>query len=122
MFRVGDDLMVRFELPGIKPEDVDISITERILTVKGKRELEPELRVEDARMYCGEGHYGTFERSLTVPEGTTMENVRAEYANGLLAITIPGAAARIAARKVKIPIHVAEKAAIEETKEEKPAE
>lgn len=114
LYRKGDDLVAKLELPGVEPSDIDISVTDRVLSVKGKREVTKQLE-EEGQCYCTEHHYGTFERSFVVPEGTTMEGIRAEHANGILTITIPGAAARIESRKVKIPIEIGESSALEET-------
>lgn len=114
LYRRGDDLVARLELPGVEPSDIDISVTDRVLTVKGKREFGKEME-EKGRFYWTEHHYGTFERSFVVPAGTTVEGIRAEHANGILTITVPGAAEKIESRKVKIPIEVGEKEAREET-------
>ncbi len=113
LYRKGDDLIARLELPGVEPSDIDLSVTERVLSVKGKREFAKKM--EEGECYWAEHHYGTFERSFVVPEGTTLEGIRAEHANGILTITIPGAAARIESRKVKIPIEIGDKKALEET-------
>ncbi len=112
LYRDGDDLVAGLELPGVAREDIDISVTDRVLSVKGKRESGKETE-EEGQFYCTEHHYGTFERSFVVPEGTQLEDIRAEHANGILTITIPGAGARIESRKVKIPIEVVEKKALE---------
>ncbi len=119
LYRDGNDLVARLELPGVGSSDIDISVTDRVLTVKGKREFSKEME-EKGRYYCMEHHYGTFERSFVVPEGTTVEGIRAEHANGILTITIPGAAEKIEARKVKIPIEVGEKKSIETPSTETP--
>ncbi len=123
LYRQGEDLVARLELPGVEPSDIDISVTDRVLSVKGKRESGKEAR--EGGFYYTEHHYGTFERSFVVPEATTLDGIRAEHENGILTITIPGAAARIESRKVKIPIEVGQKA-LERTadpeKPEQPAE
>ncbi len=121
LYRDGDNLVAGLELPGVAPDDIDISVTDRVLTVRGKRESKTETE-EEGRFYCTEHHYGTFERSFVVPEGTTLEDIRAEHANGILTITIPGAGARIESRKVKIPIEIGEKKALETPAAVEPAE
>ncbi|MHB8780302.1 MAG: Hsp20/alpha crystallin family protein [Candidatus Geothermincolia bacterium] len=103
LFRSGDDLVMRLELPGVDLDEVDISVDDKVLTVKGTRELDPELRAE-AGLYLREGLYGTFERSFVIPGGTSMDNITARYGAGLLTITVPGAAARLGGRKVNIPV------------------
>lgn len=120
LYRDGDDLVAGLELPGVTPEDIDISVTDRVLTVKGKRECSKETE-EEGRFYCTEHHYGTFERSFVVPEGTSLEDIKAEHANGILTITIPGAVAKIEPRSVKIPIEVGETKALETPAPEEPS-
>ncbi len=78
-------------------------MNDKVLTVKGTRELDPELRAA-AGLYLREGFYGSFERSFVIPGGTSLDNISAQYGAGLLTITIPGAAAKLGGRKVNIPV------------------
>ncbi len=119
LYRDGDNLVAGLELPGVMPDDIDISVTDRVLTVKGKREFSQETE-EKGRFYCTEHHYGTFERSFVVPEGTKLEDIKAEHANGILTITIPGGGARLESHKVKIPIEVGDKKALDTPAPEEP--
>jgi HSP20 family protein len=95
-----EDLMIRAELPGVKPEDVDITIQNRILTISGKLEEERE---DERRGYLvRERRYGTFQRSLQLPQDVDEDQINARVENGVLKITIPGAAATQEAKHIQI--------------------
>ena len=86
--REGDDAYyIELDLPGIKKEDVEISVDKNILTIKGKREVKKEEEKDD--YYRIESMYGTFARSFTLPEKVDSENIRATGENGVVEITIP---------------------------------
>jgi HSP20 family protein len=85
------DLMVRAELPGVKQEDVDITLQDRVLTISGQRKAEQEEK--RGGYYVRERRYGSFSRSLTLPEGLDESNIHARYENGVLEVTLQGAAA-----------------------------
>ncbi len=90
MVRHGDDLLVRAEIPGVNPDDIDISVTEGVLTIKGERHIREETK--DEEYLVRETAYGSFERSMRLPEAAQVDKIRAEYRDGLLEITIPKAA------------------------------
>ena len=87
VFDDGGNFVVSVELPGVSREDIDIDVKERRLTVKGEKKLENSaekegyLRVERA--------YGAFERSFLLDESVDSENIRAEYKDGVLRLTLP---------------------------------
>jgi HSP20 family protein len=83
--------MVRAELPGVKQEDVDITLQDRVLTISGQRKAEQEEK--RGGYYVRERRYGSFSRSLTLPEGLDESNIHARYDNGVLEVTLQGAAA-----------------------------
>ncbi|MHB8761087.1 MAG: Hsp20/alpha crystallin family protein [Coriobacteriia bacterium] len=87
--RAGDDIVVRAELPGMKPEDVDIELTEGVLTIKGERKSEEEK--ENEGWLIRESSYGSFERSLTIPEGVDPSAIKASYSDGILEVHVPRA-------------------------------
>ncbi len=95
----GDKLTIRVDLPGINPEDVDIAITGSQLSIKGERKMETEEK--EGKGYFHEVSYGSFERTLTLPEGVKVDKIHAGYDNGVLEITMP---AREAALPKKIHI------------------
>lgn len=86
--REGDDAYyVELDLPGIKKEDVEISVDKNILTIKGKREFKNEEEKDD--YYRVESAYGTFAKSFTLPEKVDSDNIHASGENGVVEITIP---------------------------------
>ena len=97
--RKGNDVVVRAELPGIDPKQVEISITGNLLTIRGERKAEKETREEDYSMH--EITRGAFERTLTLPEGVNTEKVKAGYRDGILEIKVP-AKAVAKAKKIEI--------------------
>jgi HSP20 family protein len=84
------DLVIRAELPGVKQEDVDITLQDNVLTVSGERKAEQE--EERGGYYVRERRYGSFSRSLSVPEGVDESKIHARYENGVLEVTVEGAA------------------------------
>ena len=94
------DLVVRAELPGVRPEDVDITLQNRVLTISGERRAEQE--EERGGYYVRERRRGSFSRSMTLPEGVDEDRIRARYDNGVLEVTIEGAAAVREPRRIQI--------------------
>lgn len=82
-----DAYVFKADLPGIKEEELDITLTENRLTISGKREAEE--RKEGERYYAYERHYGSFTRSFSLPEGVDSEHVRAEMKDGVLNLVVP---------------------------------
>jgi HSP20 family protein len=83
----SDAFVFRADLPGVKEDDVDISLTGNRLVLSGRRE--EETREEDDRSHSYEISYGSFTRAFTLPEGTDPDKVRAEMKDGVLHITVP---------------------------------
>jgi len=83
--------IVRAEVPGIAPEDVDISLVHDTLTIRGSRK--PEDLKEGESRHRHERGYGEFTRSLQLPFGVEADNVQAKFSNGVLQITLPRAEA-----------------------------
>lgn len=82
-----DAYLFKADLPGIKEQDLEISVTGSRLTVSGKREAE---NVEESdRCYCSERSYGSFTRSFTLPEGINADQIQAEFKDGVLSIHVP---------------------------------
>jgi len=82
-----DRIVARLELPGIDPKEVSISVVGRVLTVKGERKAEEEK--EGEHYYAREISYGSFERSVTLPEGADTEKIKAVYKDGILEVSMP---------------------------------
>ena len=96
------DLVIKAELPGVKPEDVDITLQDNVLTVSGQRKAEQE--EERGGYYVRERRYGSFSRSLTVPEGGDESKIHARYEDGVLEVTIEGAAQVQEPKRIQIEI------------------
>ncbi|HZD60138.1 MAG TPA: Hsp20/alpha crystallin family protein [Anaerolineae bacterium] len=89
MFDRNNAVIVRAELPGVKAEDVDISIIDNKLVVKGERKFKEEIKEEN--YYRIEQRYGSFERIVQLPAKVDVGNVEAVYAEGVLEINLPKA-------------------------------
>jgi HSP20 family protein len=84
-----DHVQIVAEVPGVKPEDVRISMENNVLTIRGER-----LRVEEQegeKVHRHERNYGAFERSFSVPNSVDAERISAGYEAGLLSVTLPKA-------------------------------
>jgi len=86
----GDDMVVCAELPGLDREDIDVSVTDGVLTIKGERKAESEQKGQG--WLIRERSYGAFERSLALPEGVDVDAIQADYHDGVLEIRVPKAA------------------------------
>jgi len=94
------DLVVRAELPGVKLDDVNITVQDNLLTISGARKTEQE--EERAGYYVRERRYGSFRRSMQLPEGVDEESIRAHFVDGVLEVTLEGAAAVREPRRIEI--------------------
>lgn len=82
-----DSLVLKAELPGIKPDDVEIRVEDNTLYLKGERKFEKEVKEEN--LHQVERSYGTFSRSFALPSSIDSDKVKAEYQNGVLTLTMP---------------------------------
>jgi HSP20 family protein len=80
-------LQVRAELPGLKPDDVKVEITEDALVIQGERKYEHE--EEKGGVYRSERRYGQFYREIPLPEGVNAEQAKAQFNDGVLEVTLP---------------------------------
>ncbi len=81
------EFIVRMDVPGLNKKDIHISVDNNVLTIRGERKREEEEK--DANYYCSERFYGSFQRSFTLPTEIDQDNIKAEYKNGVLTITLP---------------------------------
>ena len=86
IFEDDESVMLRFELAGVDPKDVEIRFENGVLTLKGERKLEKDDKVTGYHRI--ERSYGAFARSFTLPETVDPEKVRADYADGVLTVTL----------------------------------
>jgi HSP20 family protein len=103
-------LVFKAELPGVDPKDLDVSISERELVIKGERRSEKGSKEENYAYR--EIVYGSFERRFVLPEGVKTDDLKAIFTNGVLEITMP-APAITRARKIEIETPKGEKKVIE---------
>ena len=95
-----DDLVIRAELPGLKQEDVDITLQNGVLTISGEHKVDEE---EDRGNYhVRERRYGSFRRTMTLPEGTDESKVHARFEDGVLEVRVEGAAIEQAPKRIEI--------------------
>lgn len=85
------ELSFTFELPGIKPEDVEITCDKGALTIRGERSEERK-EGEEGRYHLLERSYGSFTRSFQLPQGVDENQIEAGFENGLLTVRVPKAA------------------------------
>ena len=84
-----DSFIVKASLPGINPEDLDISMTDNVLTIKGEIKMEEEK--EGEKYHIRERRFGRFMRSLTFPVPVDADKIEATYENGVLTLVLPKA-------------------------------
>ncbi len=89
MYQTDDDVVVKMAVPGIKPEDVQISVTGDTLNIKG--ELKEETDNKEKTYHIREQRWGSFERTLSLPTDVRADKAQAEFENGVLTITLPKA-------------------------------
>jgi HSP20 family protein len=90
IFEKDDKFVVKAELPGMKEEDIDVSVVGDTLTVKGEKKTETEVNEED--YYRCERSYGNFYRSIPLPSTVDANKIEANYQDGVLEVTLPKAA------------------------------
>lgn len=78
---------IEVDLPGVKKEDIDVNISEGVVTLSGERSVRNELKEDN--YYKVESEYGKFERSFSIPKDADIENIHAETADGVLEVVIP---------------------------------
>lgn len=96
-----NDIVVKAEVPGMNPKDIDISLTGDLLTIKGEKKQEREEK--DENYHRVERSYGAFTRSVRLPQEVKSDKVKADYRNGILKVTMPKSdAAKKKAVKIKV--------------------
>jgi HSP20 family protein len=97
----GTHLCIRADLPGVDPKEVELTVKDNQLTLKGERKAEQ--KQQNGNRLSQEVHYGAFARTFTLPEGVAAEELQAHYHNGVLEVTIPLPAAKLTK---KIPVQI----------------
>jgi HSP20 family protein len=89
MYQTDDDVVVQVAIPGIKPEDVQISVTGDTLNIKGASK--EESNTKEKAYHIREQRWGSFERTLSLPTAVKSDKAAAEFENGVLTVTLPKA-------------------------------
>lgn len=87
LYEQKDEIIVKAELPGLTKDDIEVNITDKLLTIKGEKKKVDEVKEED--YYRSERAYGSFIRSVELPAEVTLEKVKAAFKNGVLEIRLP---------------------------------
>ncbi len=87
VFDAKDAVVLKAELPGMKIDDIQIEVDDNVLTIKGERSFEE--KVDQERYYRVERRYGSFQRSLALPQGVKADDIQATYEDGVLQVTVP---------------------------------
>jgi len=87
VYQTDKDVVIKASLPGVKPEEVEVSITGDMLTIKGEHKEESEEK--KANYFRKELRYGNFQRSIDLPFPVKSDKAEASYENGVLTITLP---------------------------------
>ena len=82
-----DAITLKAELAGMDPNDISLEVEDNVLTVSGERRFEEE--VDEEKYYRIERRYGSFSRSIALPQGADPDKIDAEYENGVLVVTVP---------------------------------
>ena len=106
--RKGDETLIRASMPGVSPENIQVSIEDNVLTIKGQT---AESHQEEGESYqLRERRTGSFHRALRLPDSVEADKVEPRYEHGVLTITVPKAEAK---RARKLPVQVGEAPTLE---------
>lgn len=104
MYQTANEVVVKASLPGIKPDDVEITLSGETLTIKGETKAEEQTKSED--YICQERRYGSFSRTIELPSGLQTDKAEAAFEHGILTLTIPKAE-EVKPKVVKVKTRVA---------------
>jgi len=82
-----DNVYVRAELPGMRKEDIDLSLHNGTLSISGERKGEEKFK--DTEVYREERFFGRFQRTITLPTPVAADKIKAQYKDGILSVTLP---------------------------------
>jgi len=97
----ADGIRISVELPGIKPENVDVAVENRVLSIKGEKTQTTEQN--SSRLHRYERNYGRFERTFHLPETVDADRIQAQYEHGVLTLTLPRAE-QARPRKIEVAV------------------
>lgn len=99
MFQTKDNVIIKSTIAGVRPEDIDVTIANDMVTIRGERKRDFEASSED--YFYQECYWGSFSRSVVLPVDVDIENVGADLKDGILTVILPKAA-KSKARKIKV--------------------
>lgn len=99
VYQTSTDIVIKSTIAGVKPEDVDVSISNDMITIRGERKLEE--KISDDNYYYRECYWGPFSRSIVLPMDVVAEKIDASLKNGILTIKLPKADTLIA-KKIQV--------------------
>jgi len=99
MYQTKDNVIIKSTIAGVKPEDIDVTIANDMVTIRGERKRDFEASSED--YFYQECYWGSFSRSVVLPVDVDIENVGADLKDGILSVVLPKAA-KARAKKVKV--------------------
>jgi HSP20 family protein len=89
VYDTKDAVVLKAELSGMDPGDIQIEVEDNVLTIKGERKFEE--KIDEGRYYRVERRFGSFERSLALPQGVRPDDIQADYEDGILVVRVPKA-------------------------------
>lgn len=96
-----DTLIVTAELPGVNMKDLDITLEDGVLTIRGEKK--EERKEDEGRYHMWERRYGSFQRAFTLPKAVDASKIAAKFDNGVLTVTLPKSEkAKVQGRKIPI--------------------
>lgn len=99
MYQTKDNVIIKSTIAGVKPEDIDVTIANDMVTIRGERTRDFEASSED--YFYQECYWGSFSRSVVLPVDVDIENVGADLKDGILTVILPKAA-KAKARKIRV--------------------
>lgn len=99
MFQTKDNVIIKSTIAGVRPEDIDVTIANDMVTIRGERKRDFEASSED--YFYQECYWGSFSRSVVLPVDVDIENVGADLKDGILTVILPKAA-KAKARKIRV--------------------
>ena len=87
VYESDDEVTVRASIPGVNPDDIDISVLGATLTIKGEKSEDREEK--KGNYHLRERHYGAFQRSVNLPSQVNVDKAKAEFKDGVLILTLP---------------------------------
>jgi len=99
VYQTPNEIVIKSTVAGVKPEDIDISFTNDMITVRGRRKKEEEITTED--YYYQELYWGAFSRSVILPVEVDVDKAKAEIKNGILTVRLPKSE-KIKTKKIKV--------------------